>query len=134
MKRIAVATWQGRVGTTLDFAVHLLLVDVEGCKTGRRKEISLKGNSPQETALILEQFGVTDVICGAISSLLSQRLEMGGMRVIPFVSGEVEEVLHAFINDGLGDRKFLMAGCPPGARRAWRCRRKRGQTRRTQKP
>jgi predicted Fe-Mo cluster-binding NifX family protein len=42
---------------------------------------------------MLEQLGVTDVICGAVSRLLFQKIEMRGIRVIPFVSGEIEKVL-----------------------------------------
>lgn len=129
MKRVAIAVWENHLGTTLDFARSLLLVDVQGNNSVQRREIQLGSGSPQETALMLEQSGVTDVICGAISRLLFQRLEMRGIRVIPFVSGSVEEVLHAFMNDGLGDRNFLMAGCSPGARGAWRCRRKGGNPR-----
>ncbi len=129
MRRVAIAVWRGSVSTTLDFASNLLLIDMEGQKVAARKEVRLESGSPQATALSLEAQGVSVVICGAISRLLAQNLEMRGVQVIPFVSGEVEEVIQAFVKGGLDDRKFLMAGCPPGARRAWRCRRRRGSPR-----
>lgn len=129
MRRVAIAVWRGCVSTTLDFASNLLLVDVEGRKQTARKEVCLESASPQATALRLEEQGVGVVICGAISRWLAHNLEMRGMRVIPFVSGQVEDVIQAFAKGTLDDGKFLLAGCPPGARRAWRCRRRRGNPR-----
>jgi predicted Fe-Mo cluster-binding NifX family protein len=117
------------VSTTLDFASNLLLVDVEGQKEEARKEVCLEGASPQATALRLEELGVSTVICGAISHWFAHNLEMRGIRVIPFVSRKAEEVFQSFARGILDDRKFLMAGCPPGARRAWRCRRGKGNPR-----
>lgn len=129
MRRVAIAVWRGCVSTTLDFASNLLLVDMEGEKETARTEICLQGASPQQTALRLEEQGVGAVICGAISCWLARNLEMRGMRVIPFVSGQVEDVIKAFAMGTLDDGEFLMAGCLPGARRAWRCRRRRGNPR-----
>jgi predicted Fe-Mo cluster-binding NifX family protein len=126
MRRVAIAVWHGCVSTTLDFASNLLVVDVEGQEEAARNEVRLEGGSPQATALRLEEQAVGVVICGAISRWLAQNLEMRGIRVIPFVSGRVDDVIAAFVKGTLNDGKFLMAGCPPGARRAWRCRRRRG--------
>jgi predicted Fe-Mo cluster-binding NifX family protein len=129
MRRVAIAVWRGCVSTTLDFAGRLLILDVEGRKEAARKEVCLESASPQATALRLEELGVSTVVCGAISRWLAHNLEMRGIRVIPFVSGKAEDVIQAFAKGTLGDRRFLMAGCQPGARKAWRCRRKRGNPR-----
>ena len=122
MERVALAVWRGSLSTTLDFASSLLVVDLEGKEKVAEQEIRLEGNSPQATIFRLEEQGVSVVICGAISRWLSRNLEIRGIRVIPFVSGRVDEVLAAFAGGTLDDGKFLMAGCSPGARRAWRCR------------
>lgn len=126
MSRIAIGIWRGCVSTTLDFASSLLLIDMAEGKTGAREEICIKSAPPQSIAMRLEQMGVGVVICGAISRWLTQNLEMRGIRVIPFVTGDAEEVFQAFANGTLDNRKFLMAGCLPDARGAWRCRRRKG--------
>jgi predicted Fe-Mo cluster-binding NifX family protein len=131
MQRVAIAVWRGCVSTTLDFASSLLVVDMDGQKEAARKQVRLGGSSPQATALTLEEQGVRVVICGAISRSLEYSLEMRGMKVVPFVSGVVDDVISAFARGTLDDGRFLMAGCPPDARRAWRCRHRKGNPRRT---
>jgi predicted Fe-Mo cluster-binding NifX family protein len=128
MSRIAIPVWRGSVGTTLDFARNFLLVDVEGGKSMASREVPLDSASPQALTRRLQEWGVGTVICGAISRWLWQDLEMRGIRVVPFVSGHAGEVLQAFTDGTLQNGQFLMAGCPLGARRAWKCRRRRGNT------
>jgi predicted Fe-Mo cluster-binding NifX family protein len=114
----------------LDFAGSFLLVDVERGKSMGSREVSLDSASLHVLSRRLQEWGVGTVICGALSRWLWQELETQGIRVVPFVSGRMEEVLQAFMNGTLENGQFLMAGCPPGARRAWRCRRRRGNSRR----
>jgi predicted Fe-Mo cluster-binding NifX family protein len=118
------------VGATLDFAGSFLLVDVEGGKSRGSREVSLDSAPPQILARRLQEWGVGTVICGAVSRCLWQDLQAQRIRVVPFVSGHTGDVLQAFMNGALENGEFLMAGCPPGARRAWRCRRRRGNGRR----
>ena len=92
--------------------------------------MSLKAPSPEWLAMRLEQLGVDVVICGAISRCLSRHLEMRGIQVVSFVSGDVDEVLRAYASGTLGDHRFLMAGCRPGAQGAGQCRRRRGNPQR----
>ena len=117
MSRIAIAVWQGHVATTLDFASRLLLVDVQGRETTAHGEVSLEEFPRQHMAGLMEEWGIRTVICGAISRSLLRGLHAGGVRVVPFVRGEAQEVLRAFLNGTLDDNRFLMAGCAPGARR-----------------
>jgi predicted Fe-Mo cluster-binding NifX family protein len=129
MSRIAVGTWRGRVSTTLDFAGSLLVADMAGGEVLARREASLGTAVPQLIAMRLEQMGAEVVICGAISRCLARNLELRGIRVIPLVSGAVEEVLQAFAEDRLTDGSFLMAGCRPDTRGVGRCRRRGGRPR-----
>ena len=122
MSRIAVAVWRGHVATTLDFASRLLLVDVQGGGIGAPTEIRLGGPAQRDIASRLEQLQVSTVICGAISRCLLRNVEARRIQVIPFVRGEAEKVLRAFVNRTLDDSRVLMAGCPPGTRRARRGR------------
>jgi predicted Fe-Mo cluster-binding NifX family protein len=123
---IAIPVWQGLVATTLDFAASFLLVQVEGGKKTESREVSLVTAPPEVLGRRLQEWSAETVICGAISRWLWQDLETRGIRVIPFVSGQAGEVLQAFMDGRLDDSRFLMAGCPLGARRAWKCRGHRG--------
>jgi predicted Fe-Mo cluster-binding NifX family protein len=127
MSRTAIAAWQGHVATTLDFAKILLLVDVIGGKVTARREVRLVETSPQAIAQKLEVVGAGVVICGAISAPLWSALAARGIRIIPFVHGDVEEVIRGCLEGTLKDERFHMAGCRPGEHRPGRfCRRSGG--------
>jgi predicted Fe-Mo cluster-binding NifX family protein len=125
MNRTAIATWQGFVATTLDFARALILVDVVDRQVAGKMEIRLAAGSPQAIAgrLVLAEARV--VICGAISSPLLSAIEARGIRVIPFIRGDVEEVIRGCLEGTLKDERFHMAGCRPCGHRPARCRRRR---------
>ena len=131
MRRIAIGIWRGCVSITLDFASSILLVEMAGDESTARREVRLKGVPPHSIAARMEQLGVDLVICGAISRCLARDLEMRGIQIIAFVSGDAEEVIQAFSRGTLDNGKFLMAGRLPDARGTWRCHRRKGNPWRT---
>ena len=50
-------------------------------------------------------------MCGAISTPLSELMVTYGIRVIPFVAGDVGEVIAAWCTGDLDSRHFDMPGC-----------------------
>ncbi|MGA2479479.1 MAG: NifB/NifX family molybdenum-iron cluster-binding protein [Spirochaetia bacterium] len=129
MSRTAIAAWQGFVATTLDFARTLVLVDVIDGQVTAKREMSLANDSPQAIARSLEKSGTQAVICGAISAPLWAAVDARGIRIIPFVHGDVAEVIQACLDGTLKEEKFLMAGCRPGGKRPGKRRRKRMEPR-----
>jgi predicted Fe-Mo cluster-binding NifX family protein len=126
MSRTAIAAWQGHVATTLDFAKTLVLVDVVDGKVAARREIRLAEASPQAIAQRLETVGARLVICGAISAPVWSAVEARGIQIIPFVHGDVEEVIHGCLEGTLKDDRFHMAGCRPCRHGPAGSRRRRG--------
>ena len=51
------------------------------------------------------------LVCGAISWSLEALLNSNGIRVIPFVCGDVADVVQAFRDDTLKDEQYAMPGC-----------------------
>ena len=117
--KIAVPVWQGRVSPVFDTARHLLVIDVEGAKARSRHEESLTDEMPHMRVSRLANLGVAVLVCGAISRSLAEMIAASGIRVIPFVSGDVEEVIQAFLCGTLPSPAFLMPGCC-GRRRRFR--------------
>jgi len=56
---------------------------------------------------------------------LANVVEAQGIQIVPFVTGKVDQVLEAFLNDGLRSGEFYMPG-RTGNRRARFHRRRRG--------
>jgi predicted Fe-Mo cluster-binding NifX family protein len=125
MSRTAIATWNGHVATTLDFARSLLLVDVVDGQVTAKREVRLANASAQTIANSLETAGAREVICGAISVPVWAAVEARGIRIIPFVHGDVSEVVQGCLDGTLTDERFHMAGCRQRGREPGRCRRRR---------
>lgn len=51
------------------------------------------------------------LVCGAISWPLEALVAASGIRVIPLICGDVEEVVQALRNGTLDDEQFAMPGC-----------------------
>lgn len=118
--KLAVPVSGGRVSTAFDFARQLLLLEVEDGREVRRTELVLEEETPLSRARRLQYLGVKVLICGAISRLLTECLASAGINVIPLVSGQVEEVLKAYLAGQLDSARFLMPGSTVEERREWR--------------
>ncbi len=126
--KIAIAVWKGRISPVFDTARHLMVMDVEAGKALSRHEESLVDQMAHMKVSRLVKLGVEVLICGAISRPLAEMITGSGIRLIPFLSGDVEEVIQAFLAGNLPNSAFLMPGCC-GRRRQFRSGRDRGAQR-----
>ena len=127
-RRLGIPAWRDTVSTTCDFARDLLIVDIEGKREIARHNVVVPDEGPILRAARIRDLHVQEILCGAISQPLAAALEQAAIRVFPFVTGSVEEVLTAHLCGQLGEPRFLLPGCQPGCRRRWR----RGQQQRAQ--
>ena len=109
--RVAIPIWSGRVCTVFDFSQRLLVLDFEGSKELERKEYAFENMPPLIRASRLLHFNVQVLICGAISSSLASLVINYGIRVIPFICGNVDEVLNAYITGSLAAPWLRLPGC-----------------------
>lgn len=130
MRVLAVPIWGNNVSTTLDFARELLLVELDDDREVARRQVRLAKGNEAGRARALRDMGVHEILCGAISGSLASAVRLVGIRVTPFVSGPINEVLDAHLSGRLSGPYFLQPGCGPGARRHWRrrCGRAGGRT------
>jgi predicted Fe-Mo cluster-binding NifX family protein len=117
---VAIPVWEGKVSTTFDFARKLLVVEADGGREISRKEVPLGDEFVERKARIMRDLAVQVVICGAISQPLAHAVSQTGIRIVPYVCGEANMVLAAYLCGRLTEPKFLQPGCRPGARRRWR--------------
>jgi len=71
----------------------------------------------------LRQMRIDVLLCGGISGWLARQIEALGIRLMPWVAGNVEQVLDAFVAGRLPDRRFAMPGSW-GRGHGWRFRRR----------
>jgi len=124
--KTAIPIWENRVSPVFDTAQKVLLCDIrEGVVSGRREE-GLASGFPKRRVSQLAEMGVNVLICGAISRSLANMVAAAEIQVIPFVAGDVDDVIRAFVDGRLAGPAFLMPGCC-GRRRRLRGGRRGGQ-------
>ena len=119
--KIAIPVWNGFVSSVFDFAHSLLVVDLNGKQETNRLQIQLEQQTIPQWVNQLLGSGINVIICGAISRPLAATLTASNIKVIPFVSGSVDEVLEAYLGNRLAEPQFLQPGCRPGARKRFGC-------------
>jgi predicted Fe-Mo cluster-binding NifX family protein len=114
--KVAITEWQGRVSPVFDVAGTVSI----HTKNGYEETAHLPHDCPQNKLHLLKDHEIDVLICGAISRRVREYAEELGIRVNPFVSGEVGEVLEAWKSGTLENACYSMPGCR-------HCRRRQGQ-------
>ncbi|MFW6147675.1 MAG: NifB/NifX family molybdenum-iron cluster-binding protein [Thermodesulfobacteriota bacterium] len=110
--RVAVPTWNGRISPVFDEASRLFVAEVRGKDEYSTFETNMSEYFLPSKVMRLRGLGVDTLICGAISRPLADMVTTAGIRLIPWVSGMVEEVLQAFLSERLFDLRYAMPGSP----------------------
>ena len=109
--KVALTVWESRISPVADSARQLIVVDVENRTIRGRRTECLDSESVFYRARRLADLEVKLFICGAISDFFASLVEGYGIRLIPFICGEVDEVLDAYLEDSLRSPRFMMTGC-----------------------
>ncbi len=103
----------------LDVARRLLMVEVEDGRLADRREENLPGTLPLAQAERLAELGPQILVCGAVSQAMYVLLTQLPMQVVPFVAGETETVIQAWLSGTLAGPRLAMPGCCRRGRRRY---------------
>ena len=120
--KAAFAHWDNRIAPVFDVARQLHIVEAEADRIIAEAEESLAGNLPVHRVLRLVELNVDTLVCGAISRPLHEMIEVHGIRVVPFVAGELGEIIQAWLGGSLSVDAYAMPGCFERGRRRRRGR------------
>lgn len=112
--KVAIPIRNGRISPVFDVATRLVIVEFDGGKPGERSEYSIVESGAEARAGLLQELGVSTLICGAISNNAARIVARCGLKLLPWVVGEIDDVLEAFSTDSLDADGFLMPGCRRG--------------------
>lgn len=102
--------WNSRISPVFDVASKGIVIsgksDIDDIT-----EIDLPQGSAIEKVLFLKSMGVDEIICGAITCQAESTAYANGITVHSFVSGDINEVLAAWVSNELDDTSFSMPGC-----------------------
>lgn len=109
--KIAVPVWNNRVSPVFDTSRHFLVVEfVDGEETSREQH-TMADIFPPFRVRRLKELDVELLICGAISNPVACLIDAAGIALMPWVSGDVADVLDAFSRERLSDSRYRMPGC-----------------------
>jgi predicted Fe-Mo cluster-binding NifX family protein len=117
MRKAAFAIWNNRIAPVFDVARHLHLVEAESGRIVRETQDLLADDLPAPKVLHLAERNIDVLVCGAISRPLQEMVTAYGIRVIPFIAGELHEVVQVWLSGGSDWRSFTMPGCQGRGRR-----------------
>jgi predicted Fe-Mo cluster-binding NifX family protein len=73
--------------------------------------LTISGEGMMQKIAWLTEHGIQTLVCGAVSRLLQEQLTAAGINVIPFVAGELPQVIQAASDGSLQNLEFRMPGC-----------------------
>jgi len=111
MMKAAFAHWDHRIAPVFDIARRIHVAEAQSGRLISETEQVLADDMPVRKALRLAELGVGTLVCGAISRSLQAIVAAYGIRVIPFVAGDLSEVIPAWLSGGLKGDAFAMPGC-----------------------
>jgi len=111
MIKAAFAHWEHRIAPVFDTTRRIRVAEIESGRIVAEREEVLADDMPVRKALRLAELGVGTLVCGAISTSLRAIVASYGIRVIPFVAGDLGDVIRAWLRGGLEGDAFAMPGC-----------------------
>ena len=107
---IAIPVMRGRVAPVLNWCSRLMIFPASP-ENGRARELRIPELEAVARLQLLQSKGVSILICGALSADLDYCAAQLGLRIIPGVSGEIDEVLQAYRQNRLDRPEFWLPGC-----------------------
>ena len=112
MVKAAFASWNNRIAPVFDVARWIQLVETEGGQIIHQNQASVAGEIPNQKASRLAELEVGILVCGAISRPMQEIIRAYGIEVIPFITGNLQEVIQAWLCGKLsGSAVYTMPGC-----------------------
>lgn len=123
--KIALSVFENRMSPVFDWSNQLVVIERDDSKEVNRAKYCISGMSPAARAEYLAGMNVNTLLCGGISITLLDRVEAHGITVIPWIAGDMEQVLGAFLEGRILSSNFFMPGScraqhQQGGGRRWR--------------
>ncbi|NVN90790.1 MAG: DUF5320 family protein [Desulfuromonadales bacterium] len=109
--KTAFTYWDNRIAPVFDIARQVRVVESDDSRIVGVSEEILEDGLPVRKVINLAQLGVATLVCGAISRPLHAMVVSNGIQVVPFVAGDLGEVIQAWFEGTLDDEGFAMPGC-----------------------
>jgi predicted Fe-Mo cluster-binding NifX family protein len=108
---VAVTVWEDRISPLFDASRRLLIAEIENDRITGRTHVLFDPTQPSSLAKTMAELHVDTLICGAVSQVPADMITACGVTLIPFIAGDVDNVLEAFVKHHALVPAFSMPGC-----------------------
>ena len=113
--KTAITIWNdNRVSPVFDVTGKVLLYESKGERIYSERFLLLPDSSASDKVARLVDAGANVLICGAISKDAHSAATNAGIKVYPFISGDIREIIQACLTGRLIGGGFDMPGCALG--------------------
>ena len=99
--KVAIPIFGNRISPRFDCTHRFLVVTIDEGKIVSKEKLALNSINPIQRANELVFMGVDTLICGAINEFTFRMLVAKGINVIPWIIGNMDEVLDLFLKGKL---------------------------------
>ncbi len=111
--KIAIPVVENMVSTSFDFARDMMVAEIDGDKVLERNVVRLMQSDPCMRVRQLMDHDVDVLICGAISRMLASHVNSRQIQIIPFIRGNTDDVVNAYLTGSLARKCFRLPGPMP---------------------
>jgi predicted Fe-Mo cluster-binding NifX family protein len=112
--KVAFACWDNRIAPVFDVARTIRVLSIEPDRKPKQTRVELGTPFPDRRAELLSELGIDTLVCGAVSRPLLEKIAALDIRVFSFVSGNLDEVIEAWMQNRLDKDDYRMPGCGAG--------------------
>lgn len=109
--KAAITVWNNRISPVFDVARNLVVLEIENNSIKQKSLEMFPSDQPERKAIRMRELGVNTLICGAISRYVARLISVHRIEIIPFISGETDVVIQAFLSGQLPNPRLMMPGC-----------------------
>jgi predicted Fe-Mo cluster-binding NifX family protein len=103
--------WENRIAPVFDTASQIYVVEARSGQIVSETQEIVPDSLPVQKTLRLVGLGIGTVVCGAISRPMHALVAAYGIQLIPFIAGDLHDVVQAWLQGNLTRTTFVMPGC-----------------------
>lgn len=108
--KIAIPTFGERISPRFDCACTILLLTIEDNSVTEDRVIDIGSWSPVERIDKLKNLEIDVLLCGGIDNSSYEQLKSRGIDVIPWITGNVSDVVLGFLNGHIEPQAMIGSG------------------------
>jgi predicted Fe-Mo cluster-binding NifX family protein len=111
LMKTAFPYWHNRIAPVFDTACQILIIESEAGLIAGEQRVILPDDEPAVKVLRLVELEIGSLVCGALSRPMFEMATAYGIKVTPFIAGDLDEIVCSWVTGKLKHETYAMPGC-----------------------